>query len=326
MIDFSVVICTYNGSSRLPEVLNSLKKQINTENIRWEILVIDNNSKDSTAKTIQEFQFQWLFPFSLKYVFEARQGLAFARQRAVEEANGQLIGFLDDDNLPISNWVASAYSFGREHPQAGAYGGKIIGDFEVNPPQDFRKLASFLALVERGEKAYIYERSQGILPPAAGLVIRKQVWCKNVPKQLFLVGRVGKSMLASEDLEAVSHIQNAGWEIWYNPDMLIYHKIPSWRLERNYLISLVRGIGLARHHIRMTRLQVWQRPIFILLYLFNDLRKVILYLIKYKGRVKSNVVVACEFEFFLSSLFSPLYLLQVENNKRTAKSPRSQEC
>jgi glycosyltransferase involved in cell wall biosynthesis len=310
MIDFSVAICTYNGSSRLPEVLNSLKKQVNTENIRWEIIIIDNNSTDSTAKIVQDFQSQWSFSFSLKYLFEPRQGLAFARQRAVEEAKGKFVGFLDDDNLPTSNWVASAYSFGREHPQAGAYGGKIIGDFEVNPPQDFRKLATFLALVERGEKAYIYERSQGILPPAAGLVIRKQVWCEHVPKQLFLVGRVGKSMLASEDLEAVSHIQNAAWEIWYNPDMLIYHKIPSWRLERNYLISLVRGIGLARHHIRMTRLKLWQRPIFVLLYLLNDLRRIILYLIKYKGEVKNNLVVACEFEFFLSSLFSPLYLLQ----------------
>ncbi|MDJ0553642.1 MAG: hypothetical protein QNJ68_04210 [Microcoleaceae cyanobacterium MO_207.B10] len=58
-------------------------------------------------------------------------------------------------------------------------------------------------------------------------------------------------MLASEDLEALSYIQCGGWEIWHNPDMVITHKIPPYRLEKEYLLSLVRGVGLSRHHIRI---------------------------------------------------------------------------
>jgi glycosyltransferase involved in cell wall biosynthesis len=317
MINFTVAICTYNGSSRLSEVLDSLTKQINTESLKWEIIVIDNNSTDNTAKVVQEFQSQWDFDFPLKYFFELQQGLAFARQRAVEEAQGKFIGFLDDDNIPRENWVQSAYAFGSTHPEVGAYGGKIIGDFEVEPPEDFKKMGMFLAIIERGNKAYIYQRNKGVLPPAAGLVINKQAWCDNVPKNLFLVGRIGKSMLASEDLEAVSHIQNAGWEIWYNPEMVIHHKIPSWRLEHNYLISLARGIGLARHHIRMTRLKVWQRPFFIPLYSINDIRCVILHFIKYQGNIKDNIVIATEFEFLLSSLFSPLSMLRLYYKQRS---------
>ncbi|NJL09746.1 MAG: glycosyl transferase, partial [Calothrix sp. SM1_7_51] len=102
----------------------------------------------------------------------------------------------------------------------------------------------------------------------------------------------------------------AGWEIWYNPEMHIYHQIPKARLEKDYLISLVRGIGLARHHIRMLRLPPWKRPLLFPLGLLNDLRKAILYFLKNYKIIKSDLVAACEMEFLLSSIISPFYLWQ----------------
>jgi glycosyltransferase involved in cell wall biosynthesis len=51
------------------------------------------------------------FLINLRYIFEAQQGLAFARRRAIQEAKGSIIGFLDDDNLPDDNWIAAAYEF-----------------------------------------------------------------------------------------------------------------------------------------------------------------------------------------------------------------------
>lgn len=315
MLDFSVGICTYNGANRLPHVLNQLQQQINTDNIQWEIIVIDNNSTDNTAQIVQEFQANWPLSCTLKYFFEPKQGLAYARQSAVEQASGKFIAFLDDDNLPTVDWVASAYAFGCQHPQAGAYGGRIHAALEKNAPQDFKKLALFLALIDRGTNAHIYERRKGILPPAAGLVVQREVWLENVPNKLFLVGRVNKSMLASEDLEALVYIQNAGWEIWYNPEMLMYHQIPNWRLERQYLIKLVRGIGLARHHIRMLRLKIWQRPMFFMIYLINDLRRLLLYLWKYKGNIKNNLSANCEWEYLCSTLISPFYILWLYQSK-----------
>lgn len=308
MIDLTVAICTYNGENRLPQVLERLRAQVYTERICWEIVVVDNNSTDNTAKVVQNYQAILSQVCPLIYCFEPQQGLAFARQRAVSQDRGRLIAFLDDDNLPAFDWVAAAYSFGQKHPQAGAYGSQIHGDFEVNPPENFKKIAAFLAIIERGSKAFIYEPRKKLLPPAAGLVVRKQVWCDNVPKQLFLKGRIGKSMLASEDIEAIAHIQNAGWQIWYNPEMHIYHKIPHHRLERNYLISLVRGIGLARHHIRMIRIKSWQRFLLVPIYFINDLRKVIVSFLKYRKVIKTDVTAACETEFLRSSLISPFYL------------------
>jgi glycosyltransferase involved in cell wall biosynthesis len=307
-MDFTVAIPTYNGASRLPELLERLKNQLYTENISWEIIVVDNNSTDHTAKVIQSYQKNWQCPYPLKYCFEEKQGAAYARKRAVLEAKGRLIGFLDDDNYPVSNWVAAAYAFGQKYPQAGAYGSQIHPEWEVEPPSNFCRIAPFLAITERGNVPLLYEKHKKLLPPSAGLVVRKEAWLENVPSQVILTGRVTGNMLTSEDLEMLSYIQKAGWEIWYNPNMEISHRIPSLRLQKEYLIPFFRGIGLSRYVTRMVIIKPYYRPIVFLGYMLNDLQKIAVHLLKYRTKLKIDLVAACEMQLFLSSLISPFYL------------------
>lgn len=235
-IDFTIAIPTYNGESRLPELLDRLRNQINTDHFTWEIIVVDNNSKDNTTKVVQNFQAFWQHPYQLKYSFEPQQGAAYARKRAVAEAKGKLIGFLDDDNYPQPNWVAKAYHFAQKYPQAGAIASQIHPNWEVEPPTNFKRIAPFLAITERGNLPLLYEPSKKMLPPSAGLVVRKQAWLESMPEKPILTGRVSGNTLTGEDTEMLSYIQKAGWEIWYNPEMEIHHQIPGWRVQKEYLI------------------------------------------------------------------------------------------
>jgi glycosyltransferase involved in cell wall biosynthesis len=311
-LDFTVAIPTYNGESRLPELLERLRNQIRTPYLTWEIIVVDNNSTDNTAKLVQAYQENWQCAYPLKYCFEPQQGAAYARKRAVEKASGLLIGFLDDDNYPASNWVQAAYDFAQKHTLAGAFGSQIWGDFEVQPPENFHKIASFLAITERGNEPHIYQPQMKMLPPGAGLVVRKQAWCENVPQHTFLNHKGREAGLASEDLEVVLHIQLGGWEIWYNPEMHVYHKIPAWRLQREYLILLFRCVGLSRYHLRMLRTKPWQRPLASVAYFVNDLRKIIIHIFKYRGAINSDLITACERELLVSSFISPFYLFKIK--------------
>lgn len=295
-MDLSVVICTYNGAGRIGQVLDGVRSQVQTDSITWEVLVIDNNSQDHTKQVVEAYP-------EVRYVFEAQQGTAFARSRAVKEAQGQWIAFIDDDTVPDENWVAQAYQFTQTHPEIGAFGGQIHPEYEVEPPSGIRKIAPYLAIVERGSKPHRYDR---VLPPGAGLVVRRQVWLDHMPEKLVLVGRTTETMLASEDIEAILYIQNSGHEIWYNPEMHLYHQIPKWRTEKSYLLKLIKGVGLARHQIRMTRWQAWQRPLITPIYLLNDLRKLMTHWVKF-GR-SQNLEVVCEQQLLLSSLVSPFYL------------------
>jgi glycosyltransferase involved in cell wall biosynthesis len=307
MVDFTVAIPTYNGAQRLSGLLEKLRSQTQLEDLSWEVIVIDNNSSDHTAKLVQQYQQNWIAGVELKYYFEPEQGLAFARQRAVTEAKGEFVGFLDDDNRPAPEWLVAAYQFGQTHPQVGAYGSRILGEFEVSPPENFERIAPLLALTDRGLEPLYYEPQKKLLPPGAGLVVRRQAWLNQVPARLVLIGRVGGQMLASEEFEALLHIQNAGWQIWYNPAMVVYHCIPRQRLERSYLMGLCRGIGLSRYRTRMLSVPAWQKPLALVAYLLNDLRKIIRHLIKYRNSIRTDLVAACELELYWSCLKSPFF-------------------
>ncbi len=307
MLDFTVAIPTYNGAQGLSGLLEKLRSQTRVEGLCWEVVVVDNNSNDRTAEVVQQYQQNWITGVPLRYCFEPEQGLAFARQRAITEAKGKFVGFLDDDNRPAPEWLAAAYKFGKNHPQVGAYGSRILGEFEVNPPENFERIAPLLALTDRGDQPLYYQPHKKLLPPGAGLVVRREAWLKQVPARLVLIGRVRGQMLASEEFEALLYIQNAGWQIWYNPEMIVYHCIPRQRLERSYLIGLCRGIGLSRYRTRMLSIPTWQKPLALPAYMLNDLRKIVRHLIKYRTSIKTDLVAACELELYLSCLKSPFF-------------------
>lgn len=325
-IDFTVVIPTYNGAQRLPALLDRLRSQSSTEAIRWEVIVVDNNSTDDTQGVVQSYQAAWLPEVPLRYCLESQQGAAYARLRGVREAQGTWVGLLDDDNLPAPDWVLSASRFGHDHPQAGAYGGQIHAQFEGTPPENFKRIQSFFAIRERGPRPHRYIPEKLILPPAASVVIRKAAWMASVPDQPVLEGRIGSSMVGGEDFEIMLHMHRQGWEIWYNPAMHVYHQIPQKRLERDYLIGLSRGCGLCICQLRMINATGWQKPTIIAKILLGNLRRTVLHLLKYRQQVVTDVVAACELEFFLSSLVSPFYYLnqQWQSKSVSASAKASQ--
>lgn len=334
-LDFSVVICTYNGEQRLPEVLQRLRACSNFEppesgiqpiagpsyrSITWEVIVVDNNSNDQTAAVVAQHQTDWPSHCPLRYCFEAQQGAAYARDLGIREARAQLIGFLDDDNWPAPDWIYQAYCFARDYPQAGAIGSQIHGDYEVTPSSDLRPLLPFLAIVERGPAPLRYDSLKRLLPPSAGLVVRRQAWLGSMPETSLLRGRNQSSMLTGEDTEALTYLQRSGWEIWYNPAMRLWHRIPQWRLERSYLIPFFQGIGLSRYVTRMQALSPWLRPLALPAYAANDLRKALLLILRYGFGLRHNLVAQCELTLAMSSLCSPLYFWRQRWKQRGAKT------
>lgn len=317
MMDFTVAIRTFNGENRLPAILEKLRSQVGSDHFRWEIVIVDNNSNDNTAQVIQSYQQAWNHVSSIRYVSETRQGASYARQQAIQSAQGALIGFLDDDNLPALNWVSTAYTFGQKYPKAGAYGSQIHPIYEVDPPEGFERIAQFIPIIER-QKLLCFNHSpvhnrKGVLPPGAGLVIRKQVWLDHVPSELLLKGPVGTALSAKgEDTEALSYIKKSGWEIWFNPDMHIEHQIPKSRLERAYLLRFMQGVGLGRHATRMLQYQPWQQPLMLLTYSIHDLYKLVTHWLKYRLILETDTVAACELELLRSSLISPWHHWQMQ--------------
>ncbi|MEL7051970.1 MAG: hormogonium polysaccharide biosynthesis glycosyltransferase HpsE [Cyanobacteria bacterium J06634_6] len=304
--DFTVVIATYNGATRLGKVLDCLRCQVDTSSIDWEVIVVDNNSTDDTAQVVRQYQTTWPSNIPLRYEFEPQQGAGYARQLGTKAANSPLIGYLDDDNLPWLNWVRSAYKFAQRHPNVGVYGSRIRGKFATSPPAHFERIAALLALTDRGSQPIPYQPAAKVLPPGAGLVVRRQAWLNNVPEERTLADKFGERE-AGEDLEVVLRIQQAGWAVWYNAAMWMHHEIPESRLTKAYLVKLCRGIGLSRYHTRMLSWSPWQRPLVLLPYAANDMRKIVQHVVRYRHQVITDTVTASEMMLYLASLVSPLH-------------------
>lgn len=276
MTDLTVAICTYNGSDRLPDVLDQLRRQRSTTGIEWEVLVVDNNSSDGTAELVKRYQSSWPTTSRLRYYMEPRQGKTYAIQRAFELSEAVFVGFLDDDNIPADDWVMNAVEFGQAHPRCGAFGGRILPLYEEEPPPGVGAIESAFAIVRRD---YLHRYPLGgvlgrMFAPGAGLVIRREAWNRDVPSSLRLEGPSGASSMGlHEDMEVQWYLHRAGWEIWHNPQLSIKHKIPPRRFDEAYLMRFFRELAISRSQFRKMIHPLWLRPAIGALYLASDLYK-----------------------------------------------------
>ncbi len=127
----TVAICTYHRLEGLQHLLDGLWRQTGTSSMDVTVLVVDNDPAGS-AKLIVERN---LPPpgWSLRYVVEPQSGVSHARNRCLAEANVGFIAFIDDDEVPESNWLAALLETQR-NTGADAVFGPVISRYETIPP------------------------------------------------------------------------------------------------------------------------------------------------------------------------------------------------
>lgn len=251
----SVCICTHNGARRLPVVLDCLAAQT-APAAGWELIVIDNASTDDTAAVAAAA----LRPFGpgARVVAEPEPGLSFARRRAALEACGELICFLDDDNLPDPDYVEQVIRAFDAHPQAGSIGGKVVADWETEPSALVRAVEGYaLAIVDLGDTPFVYDWvAHG--PVGAGLCIRRHLLLDALNDPVLcgaVTGRRGASLVSGEDMALAVKVFQAGYERRYEPALRLRHRLPAERMTGEYLGRLCEGIGRGQTAVR----RLWAR-------------------------------------------------------------------
>src|SRR6266540_2548384 len=99
----SAIICTYNRANSLQKTLKSLEDLVVPANLSWELIVVDNNSRDDTRAVVEGFARTARFP--VRYVFAGRQGLCHARNTGITVARGEVMAFTDDDVTVDPCWL-----------------------------------------------------------------------------------------------------------------------------------------------------------------------------------------------------------------------------
>lgn len=244
-LDCSVVVCTYNRARSLADTLQALRALEVPPDISWEVVVVDNNSKDETREVVAAAAAD--FP-RLRYLFQPLQGLSHARNLGIGAARGELLLFTDDDVLPERDWLLRVVEGMRAHG-ADACGGYIAPLFEVPPPPWLTpRFHGFLAVrAERTDDYPIESASQA--PFGANMAVKRAVFER---VGLFDVtrGRTGKVLASGEDGELFERILGAGLRAWFIGGARVHHKVEAFRLTKRYLrrwrYQSSRNIALSR--------------------------------------------------------------------------------
>ena len=120
----SVIIPTYNREKLLPSTLDSLMCQDFPKDA-YEIIVVDNNSTDSTEQVMCKYIDACSQEANIRYVKELRQGDVYARNTGAAVADGEYLFFTDDDANFDSNWISCMVKVLEEYPQVAMIGSRI---------------------------------------------------------------------------------------------------------------------------------------------------------------------------------------------------------
>lgn len=242
---YTVALCTHNHADRLERTLGDLKA-LRPPRERWELLVIDNGSRDTTPQLLASTR--WPGDWVVRVVREEKLGLSNARNRAIAEANGEHVIFMDDDETPDPDWLcAFERLIARERPDA--FGGRIRVLFEDHRPAWLRdELLGFLGELNRADAiAPLTDPHASFYGGNFGF---RRTVCERIGLFDSMLGRKGSDNTGGEEVDFYRRLLDAGFKVWWTPEAVIHHRIQAEKLDRAYFLDL---------HFRMGRMEAIRR-------------------------------------------------------------------
>lgn len=190
----SIVIPVYNEADSLEGCLQAIARQTVQP---FEVIVVDNNSTDTTAQIAGQFWF-------VRLLREPRQGVLHARTTGFDAARGDIIGRLDADTRVPVNWVKQVQQFFTHNSYAAVSGSPDYYDFGLS------KLANRIDWPLRAWLARRLGRYNYLW--GANMAVRRSAWRAVRP-------RLCAQNDLHEDFDLGIHLQEHGLTVGYEPHL-----------------------------------------------------------------------------------------------------------
>jgi GT2 family glycosyltransferase len=253
----SVTIATHNRPDSLRRLVASLAPEVVTGS--REIIIAENGTAAPTQLTIEGV--------SLKHLHDPRAGKCRIQNRAIADATGEILVFLDDDLAVASGYLEAVEQFFDTHREFAAMKGRILPAEE--PEKKVGPMAAYLDLpiTDHGEEVV---EVRGVL--GANMAFRAEAITQVGPFDERLGPGAGGH---EEETEMSQRLRRAGFRIGYAPKALVYHEVDPSRANRERFIRIARERGrcrmlherhsaidvIVKNAIAMTRLRIayWTR-------------------------------------------------------------------
>lgn len=225
----TICICTYKRPELLKRLLTKLEVQKSDGLFNYSVVIVDNDKLESAHQTASDYAMQ--SKISIRYYTEYEQNIALARNKAIDNATGKFIAFIDDDEFPDDQWLLHLYKAIHHYKSDGVLG-PVLPHFETEPPR----------WVIKGK---LFERPA----PATGQVLNWQNTRTGnalLKKDLFLKGDVWFDPAygsGGEDRDFFKReIAKGHTFIWYN-EAVVFETVPPNRWSKEILTkrALLRG-------------------------------------------------------------------------------------
>ena len=195
----SVIVPVYNGERYLTSTLQSVVAQ---DYRPIEILVIDDGSDDRSAEIARGFP-------EVRYFHQSNQGVSVARNLGIENAQGELIAFLDADDTWLPAKLTFQVRYLLDHPEAGFV---------------FARQRIFL---EPGLVKPAWLKDELLADDCIGYIPSTLVAWKSVFNQ---VGRFDPEFALAEDADWFFRAKDAGIRFGVVPEVLLHKRVHGFNL------------------------------------------------------------------------------------------------
>lgn len=232
-----VCICTFKRPVLLGKLLHELKFQRTEGLFSYSVVVVDNDLNKSAHDIVESFK--RASNIDVRYSVEPEQNIAHARNRAVENARGDYIAFIDDDEYPTSNWLLTLFKAIHEFRADGILG-PVLPYYEITPPQwiikgKFHERPSH----ETGSILRWTETRSG------NVILRKSIFDE---KDSWFREEFGSG---GEDKDLFRRLINKGGQFVWCAEAPVYEVVPPERFKRSFMLrrALLRGKTPYNHSV-----------------------------------------------------------------------------
>lgn len=210
-IEYVLVACnTYKRPEMLKQYLESVKEMTLLQNIKVELLIVDNDIESSAKPVIKSLE---KFPIKIHYFVEEKRGLSNARNRLLKEAvnlGASHIAICDDDDIVDKNWLLELVDLYNNHPEAKIISGPEYAYFVEKFPAYLKNNNIFIKKTtkKKGELKETCSTHNAFFPTE--IMTKENIWFD--PMYVFMGG---------EDGDFFYRAGSKGYKIAYNNEAIV---------------------------------------------------------------------------------------------------------
>jgi glycosyltransferase involved in cell wall biosynthesis len=226
----SAIICTHNRAEYLAKAIQSLVDQ-RTPKDKYEIIVVDNCSTDSTREIVGQYQ----RVNNIRHIYEPTLGLSYARNTGWRNARGKYVAYLDDDAIACPAWLDKILKvFESVTPRPGCAGGKVYPIWEGPRPTWLSDwLLHGLTVVDWSDSPHVLSNLSVEWLVGANIAFPTDL-LESAGGFTSGLDRIGNSLLSSGDVFLERRIVKMGYSCFYHPDIAVGHHIFESRLSQSW--------------------------------------------------------------------------------------------